>query len=294
MSDIDKQQENTPDISEAQTSATQTKGIEDNAGPTPLENEGGGGVGIESDGQSAPKVEANAAQPAGEIDWELQVAQAYQQAEASSDDSVKAEATAPQKPNDEAARANVRADDEEIASLRNAQESLKAQLEASQAQLEDVSSQYRRLAADFDNYRKRTQKEKEELDLQVKCVTITKLLPVVDNFERARAHIKPQNEGEMNIHKSYQSVYKQMVDSLKQIGVSPMRPEGEAFDPNFHEAVMREPTTKYPEGTVTEELVRGYILGDRVLRHAMVKVAAAPEEPMATEENQPEIQEEQS
>jgi molecular chaperone GrpE len=99
----------------------------------------------------------------------------------------------------------------------------------------------------------------------------------VDNFERARSQLKPQNDGEMGIHKSYQSVYKQLVDALKRIGVSPMRPEGKDFDPNLHEAVLRQPTDEHPEGTVMEELQRGYFLGDRVLRHALVKVAAAPE-----------------
>ncbi|MDF5713844.1 MAG: nucleotide exchange factor GrpE [Rhizonema sp. NSF051] len=160
------------------------------------------------------------------------------------------------------------------------------QIDSLKAQVEDRNIQYMRIAADFENYRKRTQKEKEELEQQVKRNTINELLPIVDNFERARAQLKPQTDGEMAIHKSYQGVYKQMVDSLKRLGVSPMRPEGQPFDPNLHEAVMREPTDEYPEGTVLEELVRGYNLGDRVLRHAMVKVAAPKEDTLPSEENQ--------
>lgn len=152
------------------------------------------------------------------------------------------------------------------------------QIESLKAAVEERSNQYMRIAADFDNFRKRSQKEKEDLEQQVKRSTILELLPVVDNLERARSQLKPQTEAEMNIHKSYQSVYKQLVDTLKRLGVSAMRPEGKEFDPNLHEAVMREPTHEYPEGTVTEELVRGYFLGDRVLRHALVKVAAAPED----------------
>ncbi|MDJ0515678.1 MAG: nucleotide exchange factor GrpE [Trichodesmium sp. MO_231.B1] len=175
---------------------------------------------------------------------------------------------------------------QEIVLLKEAYESLQTQLETTQFQLEEKDSQYKRLGADFDNFRKRTEKEKEELDTQVKCATIIELLPVIDNFERARSQIKPANDGEMAIHKSYQSVYKQMVDSLKKLGVSPMRPEGQEFDPNLHEAVMREATTEHPEGTVIEELVRGYTLGDRVLRHAMVKVATAPEPTDGEAENQ--------
>lgn len=151
------------------------------------------------------------------------------------------------------------------------------EIQTLKAQLDERTSQYMRIAADFDNFRKRTHKEKEDLEQQIKCSTINELLPVVDNFERARSQIKPQTDSEMTIHKSYQGVYKDLVDRLKRIGVAPMRSEGKDFDPNLHEAVMRETTDQHPEGTVIEELVRGYLLGERVLRHAMVKVAAAPE-----------------
>ncbi len=156
-------------------------------------------------------------------------------------------------------------------------QNLEGEVAALKAQLEERTNLYVRLQADFDNFRKRTQREKEELDVQVKCSTISELLPVIDNFDRARSQLKPQTEEATNIHKSYQGVYKQLVDCLKRIGVSPMRSEGRDFDPNLHEAVIREPTDQYPEGTVIEELVRGYVLGDKVLRHAMVKVATAPE-----------------
>ncbi|MBD2616005.1 heat shock protein GrpE [Nostoc linckia z18] len=163
---------------------------------------------------------------------------------------------------------------------------LTQQIESLKVQLEERSTQYMRIAADFENYRKRTSKEKEELEAQMRRNTILELLPVVDNFERARSHLKPQSDGEMTIHKSYQGVYKQLVDTLKRLGVSPMRPEGQEFDPNLHEAVMREPTDEHPEGTVLEELVRGYYLGDRVLRHAMVKVAAPKEDTPAAPDDQ--------
>lgn len=163
---------------------------------------------------------------------------------------------------------------------------LTQQIDSLKTQLEERSTQYMRIAADFENYRKRTSKEKEELETLMKRNTILELLPVVDNFERARSHLKPQSEGEMTMHKSYQGVYKQLVDSLKRLGVSPMRPEGQEFDPNLHEAVMREPTDEHPEGTVLEELVRGYYLGDRVLRHAMVKVAAPKEDSPSAPEDQ--------
>ena len=171
------------------------------------------------------------------------------------------------------------------AALKQEIEALKQQLEQQTQQADTFKTQYMRIAADFDNFRKRTLKEKEDLEQRVKQNTINELLSVVDNFERARTQLKPSNDGEMAIHKSYQGVYKNFVDSLKRLGVSAMRPEGKPFDPNFHEAMFREPTDEYPEGTVIEQLVRGYLLGDQVLRHAMVKVAA-PKEPVITSEEE--------
>ncbi|MGK7939682.1 MAG: nucleotide exchange factor GrpE [Crocosphaera sp.] len=158
---------------------------------------------------------------------------------------------------------------------------LTEQIEALQQKLQEQAQQYEqlknsqiRLTAEFDNYRKRTAKEKQDLEIQVKCRTIGELLSVVDNFERARNSINPANDGEAAIHKSYQGVYKNLVESLKRLGVAPMRPEKQPFDPLYHEAMLREYTDEYPEGTVIEELMRGYMLADQVLRHAMVKVAA--------------------
>ncbi|MDB9513749.1 nucleotide exchange factor GrpE [Kamptonema animale CS-326] len=228
-----------------------------------------------------PPADGNLNEP---LDWELQIAQAYQSSEASQP-AGNAPSTSGGNFADPGLAEALEFLKAELASATKENESLKAQVQASSAQVDDLKNQNLRLAADFENFRRRTAKEKEELDLQVKCATIMELLPVIDNFERARSHIKPQTDGEMGIHKSYQSVYKQMVDCLKRVGVSPMRPEGQPFDPNLHEAVMREPTDQYEEGTVAEELVRGYMLGERVLRHAMVKVAAAPEP--ASEEVEP-------
>lgn len=162
--------------------------------------------------------------------------------------------------------------------LRSNYAAKEREIEGLKKQADELNNQYMRIAADFENFRRRTQREKEELETQIKCNTVKELLPVVDNFERARSQIKPQTDGESNIHKSYQGVYKDMVDRLKKVGVSPMRAEGKEFDPNLHEAVMRQPTSEHPEGTVIEELMRGYMLEDKVLRHAMVKVAAPPED----------------
>ncbi len=172
----------------------------------------------------------------------------------------------------------------EVAELRQQRDALKSQVAELTRQLDDRVAQQKRISADFENFRRRTQREKEELEDKVKCSTVVELLPVVDNFERARSQIKPQTDPEMEIHKSYQTVYRQLVECLKRIGVSPMRAEGKEFDPNLHDAVMREATAEHSEGTVMEELMRGYLLGDRVLRHAMVKVAAAPDPVIPSDE----------
>lgn len=168
--------------------------------------------------------------------------------------------------------------EEIIAILQKDLASHRQELAEQSEQLDTFKKRYMALAAEFDNFRKRTQREKEEQAKVIKGRTITELLPVVDNFERARTQIKPNSDGENQIHKSYQGVYKSLVDSLKSLGVAPMRPEGKMFDPKYHEAMLREPTSEYPEDTVIEELVRGYILDDTVLRHSMVKVAVPSEE----------------
>jgi molecular chaperone GrpE len=162
--------------------------------------------------------------------------------------------------------------------LRSTYAAKERECESLKIEAEDRQGQYLRMAADFENFRRRSQKEKEELEVHIKCATLSDLLSVVDNFERAKQQIKPQTDGEAAIHNSYQGVYKDLVMQLKKIGVSPMRAEGKPFDPNFHNAIMREPTAEHPEGTVIEELVNGYLLGEKVLRHAMVKVATPPED----------------
>ena len=173
--------------------------------------------------------------------------------------------------------------EEIFAAFQQENANLKKLLDEKSNQADLNKAQYTRLAADFENFRRRTAKEKENLAERAKKDVITLLLPVVDNFERARTQLKPETDGEKAIHSSYQGVYKTLVECLKKMGVSAMRPEGKEFDPNFHEAMLREQTNEYPEGTVIEQLMRGYTLGDTILRHAMVKVAV-PQEPVITSE----------
>ncbi|MGF1539326.1 MAG: nucleotide exchange factor GrpE [Pleurocapsa sp.] len=181
---------------------------------------------------------------------------------------------------------NLSAENEEIfAAFQQENANLKKILDEKTQQVDISKAQYTRLAADFENFRRRTAQEKANLEQQAKKNVIVELLPVIDNFERARTQLKPETEGEKEIHNSYQGVYKTLVDCLKRMGVSAMRPEGEQFDPNFHEAMLRESTNEHPEGTVLEQLMRGYVLGDIILRHAMVKVAV-PLEPVITSEEE--------
>jgi len=153
---------------------------------------------------------------------------------------------------------------------------LAAELAALKAEHEGLNGQYMRLAADFDNFRKRQSRDSEDLRLQITCSTLGEILPVVDNFDRARQQLNPQHEEAQALHRSYQGLYKQLVDVFKQLGVSPMRVEGEPFDPSLHEAVLREPSEAHAEDVVIEELQRGYHLNGRVLRHALVKVSMGP------------------
>jgi molecular chaperone GrpE len=152
---------------------------------------------------------------------------------------------------------------------------LLTQVIALKQQGEEKENQYKRLFADFDNFRKRIEREKEEEETKISAKVLKKILPVVDDFERAQSQIKPKTDGESSIHNSYQSVYKQLVKSLKESGVTRMRALHEVFDPNFHEAIAQEPTNEYEEGTVMDELRPGYLLGERVLRHTLVRVASA-------------------
>jgi len=154
-------------------------------------------------------------------------------------------------------------------------ESLQQKVESLQAQVEQEKDQYKRMAADFENFRKRTERDKDDLSQQVRSSTILELLPVLDTFSRAKEQLNPESEEAQKVHSSYQGVFKQLLECLKRISVTPMNCEGQEFDPAFHNAIMREPTDQYPEGIIIQEFQAGYMLGEKVLRHAMVKVAVA-------------------
>ena len=158
----------------------------------------------------------------------------------------------------------------------NRLQQLEQELSSLKQEHETVQSQYIRIAADFDNFRKRQARDQDDLRQQLVCSTLTEILPVVDNFERARQQLNPEGEEAQALHRSYQGLYKQLVDVLKQQGVARMEVVGQEFDPTLHEAVLREENQEHAEDIVCEELQRGYHRDGRVLRHAMVKVSMGP------------------
>ena len=158
----------------------------------------------------------------------------------------------------------------------NRLQQLEQELSSLKQEHEAVQSQYMRIAADFDNFRKRQARDQDDLRQQLVCSTLTEILPVVDNFERARQQLNPEGEEAQALHRSYQGLYKQLVDVLKQQGVARMEVVGQEFDPTLHEAVLREENQEHAEDIVCEELQRGYHRDGRVLRHAMVKVSMGP------------------
>ncbi|MGQ9867128.1 MAG: nucleotide exchange factor GrpE [Pseudanabaenaceae cyanobacterium] len=162
----------------------------------------------------------------------------------------------------------------EIESLQQKIETLVAETVSLKSSLEERQGQYARLYADFENFRKRTQREKEEEEERITGKLLKKFLPVVDDFERAKLQIEPKTDGEASIHNSYQSVYRQIVKCLQEAGIHRMEVLGQPFDPNLHEAIAQEISETYAEGHIIEEFRPGYTIGEKVLRHALVKVAA--------------------
>ncbi len=137
---------------------------------------------------------------------------------------------------------------------------------------ENLNNQYLRLAADFDNYRKRQSQERESLLRYGTEEALKKLIEVLDNFERANKSINSVDDCE-KLKETFDILHKQTADALTKLGLEEIKTQGEKFDPNFHEAVMQTQTDEYPEETIIKELQKGYKLADKVLRAALVDVA---------------------
>ncbi|MBQ8459958.1 nucleotide exchange factor GrpE [bacterium] len=143
-----------------------------------------------------------------------------------------------------------------------------------QEEYDKLNQQYVRLAADFDNYRKRQAQERESLIKFGTENALKNLLEVLDNFERGQKALENVDDCE-KVKESFSLIHKQVFESLAKLGLEEIKAIGEEFDPNFHEAVMQTPTDEHPENTVIAELQKGYKVGDKVLRPTLVNVASA-------------------
>jgi molecular chaperone GrpE len=149
---------------------------------------------------------------------------------------------------------------------------LEAELKQSKDQANEHFSHLQRLQADFDNYRKRTQKEKEETVKYAAERIVEAMLPILDNFERA-VNSSKTNKDFNAFSQGVEMIFKQMQNTLTKEGLTPMEAVGQPFDPNLHDAVLQVESDEYPENTVVEELQKGYYLKEKVLRPSMVKVS---------------------
>jgi molecular chaperone GrpE len=152
-------------------------------------------------------------------------------------------------------------------------------LAAEKAKVEEWHDRFLRKAAEFENYRKRTDKEKAEAVILAKSSILTEFLPVADACERALASIESASDAPGGLEQ-YQAgvelLYRQLIDILSRVGVVPIEAEGKAFDPHLHEAMMREVASELEENTIVRVMRKGYMYKDRLMRPAQVSVAACP------------------
>ncbi|KAJ6335603.1 hypothetical protein OIU78_012261 [Salix suchowensis] len=144
------------------------------------------------------------------------------------------------------------------------------------AEITSGKEKYIRLQADFDNFRRRSDKERVNIRSDAQGEVIESLLPMVDSFERAKQQIQPETEKETKIDSSYQGIYKQFVEIMRSLQVAAVPTVGKPFDPSLHEAIAREESQEYKEGIIIQEFRRGFLIGNRLIRPAMVKVSSGP------------------
>jgi len=146
-------------------------------------------------------------------------------------------------------------------------------LEALRREKDRLQDQLLRTAAEFDNYRKRVDRDRRDQAEAATASALTGLLPIIDDLERALK--APTGEDVESFRKGIELIHQQMIELLRKRGVTPIEAVGADFDPRYHQAVVHESSPDHREGEVIEEFARGYMLGNRLLRPAMVKVAKA-------------------
>ena len=140
-----------------------------------------------------------------------------------------------------------------------------------QEKIEELEDRVKRQLAEFENFRKRTDKEKEQMFETGAKSVLEKILPVVDNFERGLSNIKPEEESDPHVE-GMRMIYKQLMGELEKLEVKPIEAVGCEFNPDFHNAIMQSPSDEYESGFIAQELQKGYMYRDTVLRHSMVAV----------------------
>jgi molecular chaperone GrpE len=156
---------------------------------------------------------------------------------------------------------------------------LQADVNAAKSEIAEWQDRFLRKAAEFENYRKRTEKEKSDAMALAKSSVLVEFLPVLDACERALKSFSDLQEtaaGLQQYQEGVQLLYKQLLDTMSRVGVIPMEAEGKQFDPHMHEALSREENLELEENTVVRELRRGYLFKDKLLRPAQVIVAFNP------------------
>ena len=150
-------------------------------------------------------------------------------------------------------------------------ESTEQSADEQEIKIAELTDRLMRNQAEFDNYRRRTQKEKEDLSSYTKCLILGQFLPILDNFERALAAADSADEN--SLLQGVEMIYRQFWETLEKQGIKKVDTNACPFDPQHHEAIMREAVEGVAEGIVVQELQAGYKLGDQVIRPAMVKVS---------------------
>jgi molecular chaperone GrpE len=152
----------------------------------------------------------------------------------------------------------------------------KAAAEAAEDALANEKEAFVRLAADFENYRRRTSKDLSAQNAKATSRVCKEILVVLDNFERAIAAVNLQTDRERSIHDSYLAINKQLLDALVKLNVTPVEAVGLVFDPEVHDGIQRAESNEYPDGVVCAQFQRGYVIGDMLIRPAMVAVSTGP------------------
>ncbi|TMV43847.1 nucleotide exchange factor GrpE [Paenibacillus mesophilus] len=184
-------------------------------------------------------------------------------------------ATDPQSANEEAVTKTAEASAGESAEAQEATSAtaeLQRQLEEQRKLADEHYQRYLRTQADFDNFRRRSRQEKEDFAKYASGKLIEQLLPIVDNFDRAIS-VSKENKDHDSLLKGVDMIYRQLDQVLVQEGLKPIESVGQPFNPEYHQAIMQVESEEHEEGIVVEEVQKGYMLKDKVLRVAMVKVS---------------------